>query len=219
MRVPACVRWLAEHHVWAVRKRRTYVGLLLLLSIGSVVGLLVTGALREREPTYGGKRLSEWVLELPPNTSPGGDSGAEIAIRHIGTNSLPYLMKWISYEPAAWRIKLYEHIGKVLRNGPNAIFQDKQMLRAAGAAHAFAALRGQVYEAPVGLWEMVIDSKRGMSKVYAAFAWHSLEGGGSHLSVSVPSGGDVFSLRYQTNGAPILTVSPKSPLLTSPRAE
>src|SRR5260221_5062014 len=99
-----------------------------------MIGVLVTGALREHEPTYAGKRLSEWVARLSSKNSLEGDSEAENAIRHIGTNSLPYLLKWISYEPAPWRIKLYETAGTFLKQNPNALLQDRQMLLSAGAA-------------------------------------------------------------------------------------
>src|SRR5205814_1838372 len=45
------------------------------------------------EPDYGGRKLSQWVLELPPNVSESGKSAAEVALRNIGTNALPYLLR------------------------------------------------------------------------------------------------------------------------------
>src|SRR5437762_13118149 len=114
-----------------MRKRRIY--LLLLLLAVAVVGLILAGAFRPRdgaEPEYGGRKLSQWVVELPPDASESGTSAAEIAVRNIGTNALPYLLTWIGYEPAAWRLKIYEIAAKVLGRGPNALFEDRKMVRA-----------------------------------------------------------------------------------------
>src|SRR4051812_2545059 len=102
-----------------MRKRRVYA---VVIGVGVLVGLLVAGVFREPEPSepeYRGRRLSQWVLELPSNTSRDGDSAAEEAIRSIGTNSFPYLLQWISYEPMPWRIKVYEIAGKFLKRGPS----------------------------------------------------------------------------------------------------
>ena len=55
--------------------------------------------LSEREPAYKGKRLSEW-LELWGSSGDEDEMrNAEAAIRQIGTNGIPFLLKWIRYEP------------------------------------------------------------------------------------------------------------------------
>ncbi len=87
----------------------------------------------EGEPGYKGKRLSQW-LNYQNTSSPGPgmllstrlgnqwlsqyrigssfDDGparvveAEEAVRHIGKDSLPWLVRWLRYEPPAWREKL-----------------------------------------------------------------------------------------------------------------
>lgn len=51
-----------------------------------------------REPSYGGKPLSYWVLQIDTPTEPH-DVLPEEAIRHIGTNALPFLMKWLRDDP------------------------------------------------------------------------------------------------------------------------
>ena len=78
-----------------MRKIRVYVVLIagVVLVVG---GLLVCGVFREGEPEYGGKRLSEWVQVLGARAVNGGDTHlADEAIRHIGTNALPYLLKMV----------------------------------------------------------------------------------------------------------------------------
>jgi hypothetical protein len=66
---------------------------------------------REREPEYGGKKLSKWVRQYAiPNgylRSPQGTIDAPM--REMGTNAIPFLLEWIAYEQPAWKPKL-EHV-------------------------------------------------------------------------------------------------------------
>jgi hypothetical protein len=201
---------MRAHDDCAVRKRRLYLGLLLLLVVGGMIGVSVTGALREHEPTYAGKRLSEWVMRLSSKNSLEGESEAEEAIRHIGTNSLPYLLKWISYEPAPWRIKLFETAGTFLKKGLNALFQDRQILLSAGAARAFGGLRrGEAEQAMGTINRMAKDPKLGLSRVCANVALQSWKNEGLGLvpEATERTDTDTFSLTYGQNGVPVFTVS------------
>jgi len=190
------------------RKRWIY---LIVIAVGVAAGVLAVIVKPEREPEYGGRRLSEWVLKLPGNASPHGNSAAEKAIRQIGTNSLSYLLKWISYEPRPWRLKLYETVGKLFRKGPNALFQDKRMLLAAGAAQAFGALGAKAEPAMDEIRRVAHEGKGGLRTAYAAFAFYSHNqlsvNLAPNMTISVFRGVDTFSLSYLTNGVPVLTVS------------
>jgi hypothetical protein len=68
---------------------------------------------RDREPSYRGRTLSEWA-ELAGPASLWKDSDEEVqAVRAIGTNALPTILKWISYQPSPSRKKmaaLMEHL-------------------------------------------------------------------------------------------------------------
>jgi hypothetical protein len=55
---------------------------------------IVATCLRDREPRYEGKRLSYWITQLtldPPYDPPM--PAAQVAVRAIGTNALPYLLR------------------------------------------------------------------------------------------------------------------------------
>jgi hypothetical protein len=56
------------------------------------------------EPQYQGRYLSEWCTDT---VFPGAqfDEPTE-ALRAIGTNGLPCYLKWMRYEPSAWKLKL-----------------------------------------------------------------------------------------------------------------
>ena len=145
-----------------MHRRRVYL-------ILGVVGVVLAGVLlvvfsREREPEYGGKRLSEWVMKLP-------DDAAEKAIRQIGTNALPYLLKWIGYAVPAWKGRLYEAVNPNL-NSLNSEWglYDKRDLRATQASSAFAFLGLQAQVVIPELTLMLNDSKKIANATAAASA-------------------------------------------------
>jgi hypothetical protein len=61
----------------------------------------------EREPEYGGRKLREW-LKLYVQSRVRFTDGQEAAeaVRHIGTNALPWLLEWTDCEPAGWKTVL-----------------------------------------------------------------------------------------------------------------
>src|SRR5262245_12996976 len=90
-----------------VKRRRV-----ILLVIGALLIAIAVVILwpREKEPEYQGKTLTEWL-----DIYEGGVIGyikdperqeAADALRNIGTNALPWLIKWISNESPNWRRKL-----------------------------------------------------------------------------------------------------------------
>jgi len=61
----------------------------------------------EPEPSYNGRTLSEWLkMSRRPAVTEGFPGEATLAVRSIGTNALPFLLKWIRYELPPWREKL-----------------------------------------------------------------------------------------------------------------
>jgi hypothetical protein len=69
----------------------------------AIAALLVTLVVLTRsraktEPQFQGRPLHHWVQALN-TTNSQSESDAEKAIDHIGTNALPFLLKWIAYDP------------------------------------------------------------------------------------------------------------------------
>lgn len=52
----------------------------------------------QQEPSYNGRPLSEWLGDIRLELRISGPEPYQQAIRAIGTNSIPTLLKWISYE-------------------------------------------------------------------------------------------------------------------------
>ena len=84
------------------RRRRA---LLILLGCGLVACVVWVAWPEEREPEYQGKKLSEWLLlhTIYKATNAGSTEPAATAVREIGTNGLPWLLRAISFEPGKWR--------------------------------------------------------------------------------------------------------------------
>ena len=151
-----------------MRKRRLF---LLLIAVGVLATVLVVVFNREREPEYQGRRLSFWVRDLPWQDPRSGHALADEAILHIGTNAIPYLVKWMQYEKPAWKAKLYWAANIVL-NGVNRDWEilDKQALRARGAKYAFRSLGPNAHAAVRDLNRLMTEAQSDSVSFNAASA-------------------------------------------------
>src|SRR5579859_1394314 len=70
----------------------------------------------EHEPEYGGRTLREWLKLCMQSQGrfPDGQQAAE-AVRHIGTNALPWLLNWTNYEPPDWKMMLATNVPAAAR--------------------------------------------------------------------------------------------------------
>jgi len=85
------------------RRRRVVIILAVCVSLGiSVVAFWP----EDKEPEYNGRKLTEWLIFRGTAKSEDQVRVAEDAVRHIGTNGLPCLIKWMSYQPPAWKQKM-----------------------------------------------------------------------------------------------------------------
>jgi hypothetical protein len=133
-----------------VRKGRKAVAL-----ISALVLIVAFAALlgRDREPRYQGRPLHEWVniLDSTSNRGPNAPpqvTAAERAVQHVGTNAIPFLLRWIVYEwqPSkskqsianfAFKIPFSRRLGPVSRWLYSG---DSLRFRASAAVNAFEAL-------------------------------------------------------------------------------
>jgi len=92
-------------------------GLIAFAALAVVVGMAVAIPVKpSNEPSYQGKKLSEWVIiyaaPARTNKKPEREVAAD-AIRHIGSNAVPYLLEWMRYEPPGWKQKFYQILKSV----------------------------------------------------------------------------------------------------------
>ena len=129
------------------------------------VGVLVFGGLWEREPEYGGKRLSEWVreyseaLDARPAASRQAEQAAN-AIRHIGSNAVPYLVEWSRYQRPAWRTALEQGLNRgcgLLNSSWRIRVGREKRVKASDAITALIALDGETRQAFPELRKLLLD--------------------------------------------------------------
>ena len=97
---------------------------------------------REREPEYGGLTVSDWIAHAAA-TQHNRDFLA--AIKNIGTNAIPPLIRKIRYEKPRWRMWLDGFISKTPKPlraipGVNRLSTDKAERAAIAATFGFLAL-------------------------------------------------------------------------------
>src|SRR5262249_55755722 len=102
---------------------------LLLTGCALVALLIVLLWPREPEPGYQGKSLSQWLTQYQDQFHIDGYMDtpelheAQQAVKHIGTNALPCLLKWIDYQVPPWRYQLFASATKL------RIFRSKLAVR------------------------------------------------------------------------------------------
>lgn len=89
-----------QRHTAAMRKR-VHIALAVLLVAG--VGVTAWLVLRPKEPVYAGTPLSVWLKSFDMGISKEEAGVAADAVRHMGTNALPMLLKVINSKDRNWR--------------------------------------------------------------------------------------------------------------------
>lgn len=83
--------------------RPPWIGLALGLGIGLVLAIVFL--LPSNEPSHGGKSLTYWTTRLVAPNSPEVDKARE-AIRGIGEDALPFLLRDLSAKDSGWKLKV-----------------------------------------------------------------------------------------------------------------
>jgi hypothetical protein len=90
-----------------VKRRRRF---LILVAVCGVVLTITLASSGEREPKYKGQTLTYWLVKLSHDAS---EKEALTAINQIGTNAVPWLTKWIVYEPSMTKQRLLDFTQKL----------------------------------------------------------------------------------------------------------
>jgi len=138
-----------------VRKRHVTILASLLLLIGVALYLF---SLSTPEPVYGGRKLSDWLHDYNFATTSERHIRAEDAVRHIGTNALPFLLNWIDYKGMGVMTQprtVYNEVQNKTGRGP--FWEDTRKERAYRAAKAIASL-GPEAKAAVPLLSTMLNA-------------------------------------------------------------
>jgi hypothetical protein len=146
-------------------KRKYILAALVIVVIGGALWIM----LRPREPVYQGKSLTAWLEQDVVNyliayqqPLPGSEAEAakrnrareeaEVAIRHIGTNALPYLLKMVAVKDSALKEKLITLLSK--QSLVSIPFRDARECHYM-AVCGFAALRSEATPAVPSLIDLL----------------------------------------------------------------
>src|SRR5262245_24790340 len=129
-----------------MRRRRL---LLFLVPCAVLIALIFLFSLVPgEEPRYKGRALSEWV-DIYGSSGRGIHTAFEIdeaaaAIKHIGTNALPFLLRWLPYEYPSRRSKTAQLIDKlpaaIQKPFAGVLNRDRRFGRAWSAERCFELL-------------------------------------------------------------------------------
>src|SRR5438105_4400865 len=95
------------------------------------------------QPEYRGRKLSQWLETYGSyhwSQPPVAPEERDEALQQMGTNAVPFLVKWLEYEPPAWKIKAWEIAGQVLKKPLASTLKDRQAKRRGNIVSAFQAL-------------------------------------------------------------------------------
>jgi HEAT repeat protein len=138
----------------------------ILIALGCVMLAVfaILFSFRNTEPTYEDHTLSYWLMEYGPGKGSARHEKAREAISHIGTNALPYLLKWIRREgdsPAGSALKsFFRKMPDAITPGPMAQWASGQKSneRANSAANAFPLLGKEARLAIPSLTQMMSNT-------------------------------------------------------------
>lgn len=143
-------------------------------NVAILAGLLTVLAVKfawpERQPSYQGRPLTYW-LNFKNNDDDDAVRDAphfEEAIRSMGTNCLPCLVRCIAYEPPAWKNKLI-NVSVRLRWAPESFQEDREERLAQGAVDAFRVLDRRASPVIPQLVKLVKERSRKASAERAAY--------------------------------------------------
>jgi hypothetical protein len=158
----------------------------LILLACAAVGVLAAMVWR-REPEYGGKKLSEWLEEYRESLGANAYAAsghkremAEKAVLRIGTNAVPLLTHWASYEVPTWRQRLVWAAEKVPDSRARGFLEQRAIgggaLRAEWGLIGFRVLGPAASGAIPELSRRVSMGSEGGKRCAMALAWIGGEG-------------------------------------------
>ena len=156
-------------------KRASKWCLSLLILLGLTVLLVAVKYFTRRvsEPAYDGKSLGEWLAIYSASESLTTDlakaEAAEAAVRKIGTNGLPAMLRWIRYKPSSWKYSA----NCVLIRMPVVVrraFRDRDLENAYNAKEGFKILGPTAAPAASELARIIADPRSGQAGALAVEA-------------------------------------------------
>jgi hypothetical protein len=158
-----------------MRKRVQVALAIVLVVLAGVIACQVFQSSRERQPVYGGKVLTLWLRTYAPSSSSGRHSPewneADDAVRHMGTNCIPILLRMIRLKDSPAKLWLVVFVQKHALT--KRIHLVAAAVRNAEASRAFIVLGEMAKDAVPALVKMYDDNitAESQSAIEDALAW------------------------------------------------
>ncbi len=165
-----------KRHTPAMRKRFHITLAVVLAVLVSAIAWQVLEASRERQPVYGGKGLTLWLRTYDPSSPFGRHSpewnATDDAVRHMGTNCIPILLRMIRQKDSPTKLWLVAFARKH-RLLTKRIHFVPASVRNVEASRAFIALGDTAKDAVPALVKMYDDNISAESRcaIEDALAW------------------------------------------------
>ena len=169
--------------------RRSMFTIALTFAVASTIAMLGWKFFYRPEPTYKGKPLSAWAEQYGSNhwtggtaTSRAASQEAEFAVRQIGTNGIPFLLKLMRARDSALKKKLRTIVPQTWRQTKLRLRDRSGEIRRVGA-HGLAALGTNAPAAVPALIELATNHPEDDGRYIAVFALRTL---GSAAEPAIP---------------------------------
>ena len=203
-----------------MRWRRLLIALAVFAAIVAVIFALIP-----HEPKYEGRTLSEWIRVAAPRTADSETIKAIEAVRHIGTNGLPWLVKWIGAKPPAdWKVKLTSATSKWprwtrLRVLPRLLGIDSYNSQQRLALGGFSILGPEARPAAPELLRIAAASPQGGSLAWGVLGWFGAASVLPHALAALTNRANSIDLRvtaaiWVSRAAPRLETNTINSLMT-----
>ena len=129
------------------------------------------------EPAHDGRTLGDWLRLLsPPPYRDEQPGAAAVAIQQMGSNAVPWLVRWATYDTPAWKIQLYEAINPILQrlSQRHRLGDVDKKRRAQAAIYALIALGPRATSAAGDLSKMLEGTNPTPAAVWAPMALASM---------------------------------------------
>jgi len=160
----------------------------------------------EKEPEYQRKKLSEWInwyqskrgVKFRGRGLDRLGKEAEEAVRHIGTDALPFFLKWIQGTTPAWKERLATRVGRPFSVKQQVVLGQWLMREDHKAEKAIKGFEIMGEQASVAIPQLLRIMNESHQK---EVSWNAI-----HALIGIGDGGAIFVLSAITNQTASLTV-------------
>lgn len=191
-------------------RRRSPSGLLVILSVLTVTFIVASRVLNTDEPSHGGRSLSSWLEEFD-RTPWGTNTEAALAVRAMGTNTIPFLVEDLMGRDPKWRSEARRHLWTTRRE----LYWMRESPAQRARTRASHALRALGPDAKPALAILIEEVREGEGQ--SGLPWVGIAAIAPNISNAVPTILDMLDdPRHRAQATRFLSRNPDCPEVSIP---